>query len=168
EILEPGALVRMHGLYLADSDQHIDNHTRVDHRVGPAQSREEFRGILNGNARCVFNGKAIVHAGADGTDAEQSNHNLLLSANAEIDTKPELEIYADDVKCSHGATVGQLDDSAIFYMQSRGIDRDRAQHLLTRAFAGQILRHLPIDALQDHLVARIDERLDTLLEETVT
>ncbi len=168
EILEPGALVRLHGLYLADGDQHIDNHTRVDHRVGPAQSREEFRGILNGNARCVFNGKAIVHVGADGTDAEQANHNLLLSAKAEIDTKPELEIYADDVKCSHGATVGQLDDNALFYMQSRGIDRDRAQHLLTRAFAGQILRHLPIDALQEHLVARIDERLDTLLEETVT
>lgn len=168
EILEPGALVRLHGLYLADGDQHVDNHTRVDHRVGPAQSREEFRGILNGKARCVFNGKAIVHAGADGTDAEQANHNLLLSARAEIDTKPELEIYADDVKCSHGATVGELDDNAIFYMQSRGIDRGSAQHLLTRAFAGQILRHLPIDALQDHLVARIDERLDTLLEETVT
>jgi Fe-S cluster assembly protein SufD len=129
-------------------------------------SREEFRGILNGNARCVFNGKAIVHAGADGSDAEQANHNLLLSPAAEVDTKPELEIYADDVKCSHGATVGQLDSAALFYMQSRGLNRDQASHMLTRAFAGQLLNYLSIKSLLPHIEARIDTRLNELLEET--
>jgi Fe-S cluster assembly protein SufD len=165
ELLEPGAAVHMNGLYLADGRQHIDNHTRVDHRVGPATSREVFHGILNGKARCVFNGKAIVHAGADGSDAEQSNHNLLLSQQAEIDTKPELEIYADDVKCSHGATVGQLDEQALFYMRSRGLDREQARHMLTRAFAGQILARLPIASLRALLESRIDGRLDEFLEE---
>lgn len=165
DITEPGAHVGMHGLYLADGEQHVDNHTRVDHRVGPATSQEEYRGILNGKARCVFNGKAIVHEGADGTDAQQANHNLLLSARAEIDTKPELEIYAEDVKCSHGATVGQLDNSALFYMQSRGLDHEQAKHMLTRAFAAQTLAHLPFDALHTHLDARIDSRLDALLQD---
>ena len=113
-----GAEARFDGLYIAGDDQHIDNHTRVDHRVGPAVSRQEYRGILKGKARCVWNGKAIVHDDADGTDAQQSNHNLLLSESAEIDAKPELEIYADDVKCSHGTTVGQLDDTALFYFLS--------------------------------------------------
>ena len=106
----PNSGVVLNGLYLAGDQQHIDNHTRVDHEVGPTFSSEEYRGILNRKSRCVWNGKAIVHKGADGADANQSNHNLLLSGDAEIDTKPELEIYADDVKCSHGATVGQLDD----------------------------------------------------------
>lgn len=165
DILGAGALVNMYGLYLATDQQFVDNHTRVDHRTGPAASREEFRGILNGRARCVFNGKAVVHKGADGTDAEQANHNLLLSDKAEINTKPELEIYAEDVKCSHGATVGQLDETALFYMQSRGLDRDQAAHLLTRAFAAQILAKLPIESLHAHIEALIDMKLDVLLEE---
>ncbi|NNE60647.1 MAG: Fe-S cluster assembly protein SufD [Woeseia sp.] len=165
DLLEPGAAVHMNGLYLADDEQHIDNHTRVDHRVGPAISREEYRGILNGAARCVFNGKAIVHEGADGTDAQQANHNLLLSNKAEVDTKPELEIYADDVKCAHGATVGELDESAIFYMQSRGLDRDQAAHMLTRAFAAQILSKLPVSGLHAHIEGLVDARLDELLQE---
>ncbi|MGB5245990.1 MAG: Fe-S cluster assembly protein SufD [Woeseia sp.] len=163
DIRGAGAEVHMNGLYLADGEQYIDNHTRVDHRVGPAASREEYRGILNDRARCVFNGKAIVHKGADGTDAEQANHNLLLSARAEVDTKPELEIYADDVKCAHGATVGELDEAAIFYMQSRGLDREQAAHMLTRAFAAQVLSKLPIVALHEHIEALIDARLDQLL-----
>ncbi|MCB1843911.1 MAG: Fe-S cluster assembly protein SufD [Halioglobus sp.] len=166
DILGAGALVKMHGLYLATGQQFVDNHTRVDHRIGPAASREEFRGILNGRARCVFNGKAVVHKGADGTDAEQSNHNLLLSDKAEVDTKPELEIYAEDVKCSHGATIGQLDKVALFYMQSRGLDRDQAAHLLTRAFAAQILAKLPIESIRAHLETLIDAKLDLLLEES--
>lgn len=166
DICEPGATVNMDGLYLADGRQHIDNHTRVDHRVGPAASNEEYRGILNGRARCVWNGKAIVHEGADGTDAQQANHNLLLSKRAEIDTKPELEIYAEDVKCSHGATVGQLDESALFYLRSRGLDREQARHALTRAFAAQILSRLPVEALREHLEARVDARLDELLQDT--
>jgi len=165
DIVGADASVSVRGLYLAGGRQHIDNHTRVDHRVGPAKSTEEYRGILNGRARCVFNGKAIVHAGADGTDARQSNHNLLLSDQAEIDTKPELEIYADDVKCSHGATVGQLDKSALFYLRSRGLDKIQATQVLTRAFASAILSELAIDECYEYLVAALDRQLDALIDE---
>ncbi|MDX1405906.1 MAG: Fe-S cluster assembly protein SufD [Woeseiaceae bacterium] len=165
DILEPGAEVNLHGLYLASGQQHIDNHTRVDHRVGPAKSTEEYRGILNGRSRCVFNGKAVVHKGADGTDADQANHNLLLSDKAEIDTKPELEIYADDVKCSHGATVGQLDKNALFYLRSRGLGRDQATQVLTRAFASAILGKLAIDECADYLAALLDRKLDALIDD---
>ncbi len=165
DIAATGASVTLRGLYLASGQQHIDNHTRVDHRVGPATSTEEYRGILNGRARCVFNGKAIVHEGADGTDADQSNHNLLLSDKAEIDTKPELEIYADDVKCSHGATVGQLDKSALFYLRSRGLDEDEATQALTRAFASAILGKLAIGECRDYLASALDRTLDALIEE---
>jgi Fe-S cluster assembly protein SufD len=165
DIVAAGASVNLRGLYLAAGTQHIDNHTRVDHRVGPATSSEEYRGILNGRARCVFNGKAIVHDGADGTDADQSNHNLLLSDKAEIDTKPELEIYADDVKCSHGATVGQLDKSAFFYLRSRGLDKDEATQVLTRAFASAILGKLAIEECHEYLAAAMDKQLDALIDE---
>ena len=162
-IMEPGASVNLNGLYLAAGKQHIDNHTRIDHRVGPSQSREEYRGILGGHSRCIFNGKAIVHKAADGTDAEQSNHNLLLSETAEIDTKPELEIYAEDVKCAHGATVGQLDRSSLFYLRSRGLDRDEAVQLLTRAFAARILTASPIDEIHAYVGQKTDQRLDALI-----
>ena len=165
DIVGEGASVNLRGLYLAGGRQHIDNHTRVDHRVGPATSAEEYRGILNGRSRCVFNGKAVVHAGADGTDADQSNHNLLLSDKAEVDTKPELEIYADDVKCSHGATVGQLDQSALFYLRSRGLDKDQATQVLTRAFASAILGKLAIAECHDYLAAAMDKQLDALISE---
>ncbi|MFQ5547269.1 MAG: Fe-S cluster assembly protein SufD [Woeseia sp.] len=163
DISGPGATATLHGLYVAGDRQHIDNHTRIDHRTGPAVSREEYRGILGGRARCVFNGKAIVHEGADGTDAEQSNHNLLLSETAEIDTKPELEIYADDVKCAHGATVGQLDNSALFYLRSRGLDRDEASQLLTRAFAARILSASPVPQAHELIAAATDRRLNALI-----
>ncbi len=165
DIVEAGATASLHGLYLAGAKQHIDNHTRVDHRVGPAVSREEYRGILSGRARCVFNGKAIVHDGADGTDAEQSNHNLLLSETAEIDTKPELEIYADDVKCAHGATVGQLDKSALFYLRTRGLDEDEAAQLLTRAFAARILTASPVESTHAYIATKTDQRLDALIND---
>ena len=164
-IVGAGASVCLRGLYLAAGQQHIDNHTRVDHRVGPATSIEEYRGILNGSARCVFNGKVIVHVGADGTDANQSNHNLLLSEKAEIDTKPELEIYADDVKCSHGATVGQLDKSALFYLRTRGLDKDQATQALTRAFAATILGKLAIEECRDYLASALEKQLDALIDE---
>lgn len=163
-VAQAGATVNLHGLYLAGSRQHIDNHTRVDHRVGPGVSREEYRGIIGGRARCVFNGKAIVHEGADGTDAEQSNHNLLLSDTAEVDTKPELEIYADDVKCAHGATVGQLDKPALFYLQSRGLGRDEAARLLTRAFAARLLTVSPIEETHAYIAEKTDRRLDALID----
>ena len=165
DIVDPGAEVEFGGLYLVGDGQHVDNHTRVDHRVGPAVSRQEFRGILAGKARGVWNGKAIVHEGADGTDAEQSNHNLLLSESAEINAKPELEIYADDVKCSHGTTVGQLDETALFYLRTRGLDKSEARQVLTRAFALAIVGRSPIEQIEDFLLEAIDARLKRLLEE---
>jgi Fe-S cluster assembly protein SufD len=118
-----------------------------------------------GKARCVFNGKVVVAEGADGTDSSQTNHNLLLSDRAEIDTKPELEIYADDVKCAHGATVGQLDESAIFYLRSRGLERQQARQVLTRAFAAESLSRLAVAAAHDYLAELLDERLETLVGE---
>ena len=160
----PGCAAAFDGLYLGGGDQHIDNHTRVDHRVGPAESRQEYRGIASGNARVVWNGKAIVHDGADGTDAAQANHNLLLSERAEVDAKPELEIYADDVKCSHGTTVGQLDETSLYYLRTRGLDRQFAQQVLTRAFAQAIIGRVPVDAVQANLAVLIEARLEQLLE----
>ncbi len=160
----PGAAAAFDGLYLGGHDQHIDNHTRIDHRVGPAESRQEYRGIAAGNARCVWNGKAIVHVGADGTDAAQANHNLLLSDKAEIDAKPELEIYADDVKCSHGTTVGQLDDASLYYLRTRGLDKPFAQRVLTRAFAQAIVSRAPVAAAGTLLTGLIEDRLGRMLE----
>ena len=156
------AAVSLSGLYLASGNQHVDNHTRIVHNVGPATSTEEYRGIAAGKARCVFNGKVIVAEGADGTDSSQSNHNLLLSDHAEIDSKPELEIYADDVKCAHGATVGQLDESALFYLQSRGLDKRRARQVLTRAFAARAISEIAVPACREVVESMVEDRLETL------
>ena len=150
------------GLYVVADGQHVDNHTRIDHRVGPAVSEQEYRGILNGRCRAIWNGKAIVHDGADGTDAQQANHNLLLSEHAEIDAKPELEIYADEVKCAHGTTVGQLDERALFYLRTRGLDKPRAERILTRAFAASIVARSPIDELHELLGDKVEHRLREL------
>ena len=163
DLSQPGADVAFDGLYLAGDGQHIDNHTRVDHRVGPAISTQEYRGILNGRCRCVWNGKAVVHEGADGTDASQANHNLLLSEKAEIDAKPELEIYAEDVKCSHGTTVGQLDESSIFYLRTRGIGEEHARQMLTFAFAADIVARAPVDAARAAVSACVEKRLAELI-----
>lgn len=164
DIASPGSEALFDGLYIAGDDQHIDNHTRVDHRVGPAVSRQEYRGILKGKARCVWNGKAIVHEGADGTDADQANHNLLLSRKAEIDAKPELEIYTDDVKCSHGTTVGQLDKTALFYLRSRGLDELQATRILTHAFAAGIVNRVSNESLATLLSSKVEQRLGDLAE----
>jgi Fe-S cluster assembly protein SufD len=165
DVVGAGAEARFAGLYLAAGTQHVDNHTRVDHRVGPARSAQHYRGIAAGKGRCVWNGKAIVHAGADLTDAEQADHNLLLSAGAEIDAKPELEIYADDVKCSHGTTVGQLDRNALYYLRTRGLDRRDAERLLTLAFARAIVDLTPIPAVEEWLAGLVTARVGTLIEE---
>ena len=164
DIANPGAEVSFDGLYLAGEGQHIDNHTRVDHRVGPAVSKQEYRGILNGKCRCIWNGKAIVHEGADGTDADQANHNLLLSDKAEIDAKPELEIYTDDVKCSHGTTVGQLDETSLFYLRSRGLDREHATQVLTHAFAAGIVARTPVEAAKDEITRLMEARLANMIQ----
>ena len=160
-----GADVALNGLYLSSGEQHIDNHTCIIHGVGPSTSNEEYRGILSGRSQCVFNGKVIVAEGADGTDSSQSNHNLLLSDRAEIDTKPELEIYADDVKCAHGATVGQLDKASLFYLRSRGLDEDQARQILTRAFAAGTLSSLSIPACHDLVAENLDNTLASLVGE---
>lgn len=164
DIARPGAEVAFDGLYLAGDGQHLDNHTRIDHRVGPATSRQEYRGILNGRCRCVWNGKAIVHEGADGTDADQANHNLLLSEKAEIDAKPELEIYTDDVKCSHGTTVGQLDETSLFYLRTRGLGKQHAMQVLTHAFAAGLVSRVPVDAAKETISELMERRLAALIE----
>ena len=161
------ASVILGGLYLASGDQHIDNHTKIVHHVGPATSVEEYRGIATGSSRCVFNGKVIVMEGADGTDSSQSNHNLLLSDHAEIDTKPELEIYADEVKCAHGATVGQLDESALFYLQSRGLDRQQARQVLTKAFAASAIAELAVPECLEIVDSLVENRLEELTDSSI-
>ena len=166
DIAEPGSEFEFNGLYLAGEQQHVDNHTRADHRVGPARSHQEYRGIVTGKARAVWNGKVIVHDDADGTDAAQGNHNLLLSNKAEINAKPELEIYADDVKCSHGTTIGELDEAALYYLRTRGLDKHEARQVLTRAFAKAIVSRSPLEDLHDLLETRIAGRLEELLRET--
>ena len=162
DIAGAGASADFNGLYIGEEKQHIDNHTRVDHRIGPAKSTQEYRGIVSGRSRCVWNGKAIVHAGADGSDAEQANHNLLLSEHSEINAKPELEIYADEVKCSHGTTVGQLDEDALFYMRTRGLDPLDAKRVLTRAFATRVITKSPIQELHELLNELVETRLTEL------
>jgi Fe-S cluster assembly protein SufD len=158
-----GSAASFHGLYLAGESQHMDNHTRVDHLVGPASSRQEYRGILTDAAHCVWNGKAVVHVGADGTDASQANHNLLLSNKAEIDAKPELEIYTDDVKASHGTTIGDLDKNALFYLRTRGLDEGSARQLLMRAFAQKIVTLCPLESIRETLSEKIALRVTALI-----
>lgn len=138
-LTEEGASCNLNGLFVLDGRQHVDHHTRVDHIAPHCTSNEIYRTVLDGRSHGVFNGKVVVHEGAIKTDSKQSNGNLLLSKHAEIDTKPELEIYNDDVKCAHGATVGQLDDKQMFYLRSRGISQETAQELLTFAFADEVL-----------------------------
>ncbi|HHW65115.1 MAG TPA: Fe-S cluster assembly protein SufD [Rhodocyclaceae bacterium] len=145
-----GAEALLNGLYHADGRRHVDHHTRIDHTRPQATSREFYRGLLDGSARGVFTGRVLVAQDAQRTDAMQRCDNLLLSRLAEADARPELEIYADDVKCAHGATVGQLDEDALFYLRSRGIDAAHARQLLTYAFAAEVLEriaHAPLRAL---------------------
>jgi Fe-S cluster assembly protein SufD len=162
DIAAAGVSAEFNGLYIGSDKQHIDNHTRVDHRVGPATSVQEYRGIMSGRSRCIWNGKAIVHKGADGSDATQANHNLLLSQHSEINAKPELEIYADEVKCAHGTTVGQLDDDALFYLRTRGLDPREATRVLTRAFAATVVEKSPIAELRELIASQVEARLGEL------
>ena len=136
------AVANLYGLFMANGKRHVDNHLRVDHRATDTTSQENYRGILNDKARGIFNGKIVVHTGADGTDAQMNNRNLLLSGQSEIDTKPELEIYTDDVKCAHGSTTGQLDKNSMFYLRARGIPEAAARTMLVAAFAQEIIDHI--------------------------
>ncbi len=154
-----GAECEFNGLYVVDGRSHVDNHTCVDHAKPRGTSREFYKGVLDGMARAVFNGRVVVHPDAQQTDAQQMNNNLLLSRNAEVDTKPQLEIYADDVKCSHGATVGQLDADVLFYLRSRAVDEQAARDLLTYAFANDVLSRMKLTAIRLPLEQRLTTRL---------
>ncbi|PWY57572.1 Fe-S cluster assembly protein SufD [Legionella qingyii] len=149
----------MNGIYAPGEGQHVDHHTTVQHLVPNCTSEQDYKGILTGRSRAVFNGKVFVAKDAQHTDAKQQNKNLLLSANAEVDTKPQLEIFADDVLCSHGATVGQLDEDALFYLATRGIDRLEASHYLIHAFASDNLRLIPHRQLADYMGHLLTQQL---------
>ncbi len=159
ELAGDGAACDLFGLFLAADGQHVDNHVRVDHAAPHTTSHETFKGIVGDRGRGVFNGKVVVHRDAQKIDASQSSDNLLLSDRAEIDTKPELEIYADDVKCSHGATVGQLDEAQLFYLRSRGLSDAAARSLLTFAFGNEILQRLSVSEIRQPVTRRFLERL---------
>ncbi len=147
----------LNGLYLLDKKQHVDNHTHVYHREPNCVSHELYKGIMDDKSSGVFNGKVLVHKEAQKTNAYQSNSNMVLTDNAKINSKPELEIYADDVKCTHGSTIGQLDDESLFYLQSRGLSKHMATAVLLNAFASDVLEHVSIEALKEELKAYIDE-----------
>ena len=145
------ATCTLNGLYLTDGVQHIDNQTSIEHIAPNCPSHEVYKGVLDGRSHGVFNGKVYVHPEAQKTDGKQSNNNLLLSPNARVDTKPQLEIFADDVKCTHGATVGRLDEVAMFYLNSRGIGPETARMLLTYAFAADVLETIELQPLKEQL-----------------
>lgn len=148
----------LNGLYMLKDAQHIDNHTMVDHKVPHCESNELYKGIIDGKATAVFNGKVFVRQAAQKTNAFQSNANILLSDDATINSKPELEIYADDVKCSHGSTTGQFDEEAVFYLRARGLSEKSARQLLVSAFAGEVLEHIEIEAVEKAIEGMLEER----------
>ncbi len=158
-----GGQCTLNGLYLVDGQRHVDNHTTIDHAMPNCDSREIYKGILAGKSRGVFNGKIIVRPDAQKTDAKQTNRALLLSEDAQINSKPELEIFANDVKCTHGAAVGQLDKDAVFYLRSRGIGLVEARHVLIHAFAGDVLNKLPLLAVRKGVEDVLHRQLDNAL-----
>ena len=149
----------LNGLYIGNHDQHIDNHTTIDHARPHCESHELYKGILDDKAKGVFNGKIFVRPDAQKTNAIQSNNCILLSDEATIDTKPQLEIFADDVKCTHGATIGQLDEDAFFYMRSRGIEKSRARNLLIYAFVSEILDQVEVNSVREKVIDWFSEKL---------
>jgi Fe-S cluster assembly protein SufD len=160
-VLSEGAEGTLNGLYVTNGTQHVDNHTTIDHAKPHAASHELYKGILSGHSSAVFNGKVIVEKDAQKTDAKQTNRNLLLSGDAVINTKPELQIYADDVRCTHGATIGQLEENALFYLRSRGIGQEEARRILVHAFAREIIDRIKLKDLCAVLEEELDKRLRT-------
>ncbi|WP_194777501.1 Fe-S cluster assembly protein SufD [Pararhodonellum marinum] len=158
-LLDSGCEGNMYGLYLVNGKTHVDNHTNVDHTKPHAESNELYKGILADQSRGVFNGKIFVRQDAQKTNAFQQNNNILLSEDAIVNTKPQLEIWADDVKCSHGCTIGQLDEEALFYLRARGIGKESARGLLLYAFAGEVLEHIKEESFRDYCIGLLQERL---------
>lgn len=155
----PGGYLILNGLYVLGGEQHADHHTAIDHAAPHCESHEYFNGVLDGRSRGVFNGRIIVRPGAQKTDSKQTNNNLLLSRDAHADSQPQLEIYADDVKCTHGSTVGPLDPKALFYLESRGIGEVEARRLMTYGFAAEILNRMDIAPLRQQLDQIVRARL---------
>ncbi len=160
---EEGAEAWVDGLYMLNSTQHSDTHSVIDHTVPNCVSHQNYKGVLNDASRAVFNGKVFVRENAHGTDAQQSNKNLLLSNEARVDTKPQLEIFNDDVKCSHGATVGQLEEEELFYLLTRGLPEPLARNLLTYGFAEEIINKIGIDSIKKELDDAVLNRLQASL-----
>lgn len=154
-----GCDTQVYGLYLVDRKQHMENYLKINHNVAHCTSDTRFKGIIDDEATAVFNGHVYVAPGAQKTDAQQNNANIILTPNARIDTKPFLEIYADDVKCSHGTSTGQLDQEAMFYMRQRGINKANARMLLMYAFAAEISNHIQITDIQETVDDMIKRRL---------
>ena len=152
------------GLYMLSGEQHSDTHSVIDHTVPNCISHQDYKGVLNDKSRGVFNGKVFVRENAHGTDAQQSNKNLLLSNDARVDTKPQLEIFNDDVKCAHGATVGQLEEEELFYLLTRGLPETLAKNLLTYGFAEAIIRKIGIEGIRAELDDAVLNRLNVKLE----
>ena len=159
-----GAECFIDGLYMLNGSQHGDTHSIIDHAVPHCTSHQTYKGVLGDKSHAVFNGKVFVGENARGTNAEQSNKNLLLSNEARIDTKPQLEIFNDDVKCAHGATVGQLEDEEVFYLLSRGLHRDLARNLLTYGFAEEVINKIEIGSIKEELDEAVLNRLEATLE----
>lgn len=158
-LAESGSSCTLNGFYLATGHQHIDNHTKIAHEQSHTHSEEFYQGIIDDRARAVFNGRVIVASNAQKITADQHNRNLLLSPHGEIDTKPQLEIYADDVKCTHGATVGQLDEEALFYLQARGLSMVSARALLTYGFAHEFVERIKLPAIRESVHNLLINRL---------
>ena len=151
------------GLYMLNGSQHHDTHSIIDHTVPNCNSHQNYRGVLNDKSRAVFNGKVFVRENASGTDAQQQNKNLLLSNDARVDTKPQLEIFNDDVKCSHGATVGQLEEDELFYLLTRGLPETLARNLLTYGFAEEIINKIEIESIKSELDSMVLNRLQAVI-----
>jgi len=156
QLLGEAAHCVMNGVYLPRGEQHIDTHTRIDHSVPNTTCDELYKGVLDDSSHAVFNGKVIVHQAAQKTNANQQNHNLLLSRQCEIDTKPEMEIYADDVKCAHGSTVGQLNEEHLFFLRSRGLSNMEARNILTYAFVSEVINEIDNAELRTSLSTLVE------------
>jgi len=159
KLIGRGAECTLDGLYLVDGDEHVDHQTLVEHVAESATSLEKYKGILAGRGHAVFDGTVIVHKGAQHTSAHQENRNILLSDEAIVNTKPHLEIDADDVRCSHGATIGQLDPNHVHYFRARGIDRNAALAILSYAFAQEVIERISIAEVRERVTSAVLDRL---------
>ena len=165
EVQGEHAETKLNGAYLLSGQQHVANYTTIDHQVANCESFETYRGIIDEQATAVFNGKVFVRKDAQKTNAFQSNANILLSENASVNSKPELEIYADDVKCSHGSTTGQLDENALFYLKARGLSEKAAKTLLLQAFMDDVLQVFKPEALRTYIFKAIAARFNWQIED---